>query len=64
MVRWFRLFGKQYLGLWAPGVLLFALQELPYMLMPLIRLETDPIMNMTETSRAHSLKEMRVFSPQ
>ena len=62
MVRWFRLFGKQYLGLWAPGVLLFALQELPYMLMPLIRLETDPIMNMTETSPALAFFEMLLGS--
>lgn len=32
------------------GLVLFALQEIPYMLMPLFHLETNPIMNMTETS--------------
>ena len=50
MVRWFRLFGDQYLGFWMPGLVLFAVQEIPYMLMPLFRLEKNPIMNMTETS--------------
>ena len=50
MVRWIKLFGNQYLGFWAPGLLLFAVQEIPYMLMPLFHLETNPIMNMTETS--------------
>ena len=50
MVRWIRLSGKQYLGFWVLGLVLFALQEIPYMLMPLFHLETNPIMNMTETS--------------
>ena len=50
MVRWIILFGNQYLGFWALGLVLFALQEIPYMLMPLFHLETNPIMNMTETS--------------
>ena len=50
MVRWFRLFGNQYAGFWALGLLLFAVQEIPYILMPFIRLKTNPIMNMTETS--------------
>lgn len=50
MVRWLKLFGNQYLGFWVLGLILFALQELPYILMPLFHLETNPIMNMTETS--------------
>ncbi len=50
MVRWYRLFGNQHLGFWWPGLVLFAIQEIPYMLMPYLRLETNPIMNMTETS--------------
>ena len=50
MVRWFRLFGNQYLGFWVLGLFLFALQEVPYILMPLFHLETNPIMTMTETS--------------
>lgn len=50
MVRWFKLFGNQYLGFWGLGLILFALQEIPYILMPLFHLETNPIMNMTETS--------------
>ena len=50
MVRWIKIVGNQYLGFWVPGLVLFALQEIPYMLMPLFHLETNPIMNMTETS--------------
>lgn len=50
MVRWIRLMGKQYLGFWVLGLVLFAIQEIPYMLMPLFRLETNPLMNMAEVS--------------
>ena len=52
MVRWFRLIGNQYSGFWILGAVLFAVQEIPYILMPFIRLKTNPIMNMTETSPA------------
>ena len=50
MVRWIKIIGNQNLGFWVLGLVLFALQEIPYMLMPLFHLETNPIMNMTETS--------------
>ncbi len=50
MVRWFKLMGDQYLGFWGLGLVLFAIQEIPYMLMPLFHLEANPIMNMMETS--------------
>ena len=50
MVRWFKLYGDQYFGFWALGLLLFAVQEIPYMLMPIFHMETNPIMNMVETS--------------
>lgn len=50
MVRWIKLFGDQYLGFWVLGLALFALQEIPYMLMPLFKLESNPIMNMRESS--------------
>ena len=50
MIRWIKLFGNQYLGFWALGLAFFAIQEIPYMLMPLFHPETNPIMNMTETS--------------
>ncbi len=50
MVRWFRLIGNQYSGFWVLGAVLFAVQEIPYILMPFIHLKTNPIMNMAETS--------------
>ena len=57
MVRWFKLLGDQYLGFWVLGLVLFAIQEIPYMLMPLFHLQTNPIMNMTETSTALDICE-------
>ena len=50
MVKWIKLFGNQYLGFWLLGLLLFVIQEIPYMVMPLIKLETNPIMTMKESS--------------
>ncbi len=50
MVRWVKLFKNQYLGFWVLGLVLFAAQEIPYMVMPFLELETNPIMNMDESS--------------
>ena len=50
MFRAIRLFKDQYLGFWGIGLLLFVIQEIPYIIMPLIKLKTNPIMNMTESS--------------
>ena len=52
MVRWLKLFGDQYFGFWILGLVLFAVQEIPYMVMPIFHLETNPIMNMAESSAA------------
>lgn len=57
MVRWFKLIGNQYFGFWFPGLVLFAVQELPYLLMPLINPKTNPIMQMHETSAFLDLLE-------
>ena len=38
------------MGFWTLGILLFLLQQLPYMIMPLFHLKTNPIMNMQESS--------------
>lgn len=50
MVKLIRLFDNQYLGFWLLGLVLFAIQEIPYMVMPLFKLESNPIMNMQESS--------------
>lgn len=50
MFKFFKIFGNQYLGFWALGLALFVIQEIPYMIMPLFKLETNPIMNMKESS--------------
>lgn len=50
MFKWVRIFGSQYLGFWALGLIIFALQEVPYMVMPLFKLSANPIMEMRESS--------------
>ena len=50
MVRWFKIIKNQYFGFWIIGLLLFIIQEIPYMLMPLLHLETNPIMNLPTNS--------------
>lgn len=50
MFKWIHLFKNQYFGMWLMALVLFALQEVPYMIMPLFKLQTNPIMNMTESS--------------
>jgi len=57
MFKFFRLFGSQYFGVWVLGLLLFAVQEIPYMVMPLFKLQTNPIMNMAESSRVLDIFE-------
>lgn len=50
MFRFVKIFGNQYLGFWIFGLILFAVQEIPYMVMPLLNLQSNPIMNMKESS--------------
>jgi len=50
MIKWIKLFENQYLGFWILGLLLFIIQEIPYMVMPFFKLEANPIMNMQESS--------------
>lgn len=57
MFKRLRLFGEMYIGLWLPGIVLFALQEVPYMVMPLFKPLNNPIMNMQETSVALDICE-------
>lgn len=52
-----KLFKNQHLGFWAPGLLFFALQEVPYMVMPFIHLDSNPIMNMQESSMIMNVLE-------
>lgn len=50
MFKWVKIIKNQYLGLWLIGLVLFAIQEIPYMIMPLIPLETNPVMQMPTNS--------------
>lgn len=46
MVKLFHIFKNYYLGISFVGIIAFAVQEIPYMIMPLIKLKSNPIMNM------------------
>ena len=48
MVKWVRLTQNQYLGFFALGIVFFVLQELPYILMPLIPFQSNPLMEMQD----------------
>lgn len=50
MFKWFKITKNQYFGLWLIGILLFAIQEIPYMIMPLIPLTTNPVMEIAAKS--------------
>lgn len=50
MLKWIKIVDNQYIGFWVLGLVLFLIQEIPYMVMPLFKLETNPIMNMQESS--------------
>lgn len=60
MVKWFRLTKKQYFGFFALGLGFFVLQELPYIIMPLIPLESNPLMEMQDKSMVLNIIE-KVF---
>ncbi|MBP5570458.1 MAG: hypothetical protein J6X46_05490 [Prevotella sp.] len=47
MVRFVHLYGKYSLGISYAGVLAFVIQEIPYIIMPIIKPASNPIMNMT-----------------
>ena len=46
MIKLFYLFKNYYLGISFVGIIVFAIQEIPYMIMPIIKLKSNPIMNM------------------
>lgn len=46
MVKLIHLFKNYYLGISFVGIIAFAIQEIPYMIMPLIKPKSNPIMNM------------------
>lgn len=50
MFKWFKIVKNQYLGFWFLGLVLFAIQEIPYMIMPLIPLDANPVMEMPTNS--------------
>lgn len=46
MIKWRKIFGNHYLGIWFLGLAFFFVQEIPYMIMPLLHLNSNPIMEM------------------
>lgn len=50
MLKFIHLFKNYYFGISFIGIMAFLIQEIPYMVMPFLKLKSNPIMNMTETS--------------
>lgn len=50
MFKWIKIVKNQYLGCWLLGIIFFVIQEVPYMIMPLFNLASNPIMNMPTNS--------------
>ena len=46
MLKFFHLFKNYYFGISFIGIIAFVIQEIPYIIMPLIKPEPNPIMNM------------------
>ena len=46
MIKFAHLFGKYYLGISFVGILAFVVQEIPYIVMPIIEPASNPIMDM------------------
>lgn len=57
MVKWFHLYKDQYFGFWIVGLILFILQEVPYIVMPFITLNSNPVMSQRETSPGLNILE-------
>jgi hypothetical protein len=50
MAKWLHITKNQYAGFFALGLAFFILQELPYIVMPLIPMEANPLMEMQDKS--------------
>ena len=46
MLKFVHLFKHYYIGISFIGIAAFVIQEIPYIIMPLIKPESNPIMNM------------------
>ncbi len=46
MIKFIHLFKNYYVGISLVGVIAFVIQEIPYILMPIVKPEMNPIMNM------------------
>ncbi len=51
MIKIAHLYKNYYLGISFIGIIAFVIQEIPYMIMPLVKPESNPIMNMQDESK-------------
>ena len=49
MIKWIKIYKNTWLGLFTLGFLFFFIQEIPYMIMPFIKLVSNPLMEMVDT---------------
>ena len=57
MVKWFKITQNQCIGFFAFGLVLFALQQIPYIIIPFIRMDSNILMEMQDKSALLSVAE-------
>ena len=62
MIKWIRLYKDMYFGLFFLGFAVFLMQELPYIIMPLIKLNSNPLMEMTRPYPILNIFEKSLFA--
>jgi hypothetical protein len=45
-IKWFKIYKDYFCGFWLPGMMFCLIQELPYAVMPVLTLPTNPLMEM------------------
>lgn len=50
MFKWFKIVKNQYFGFWSIALLVYLIQEIPYIIMPFIPLSANPIMEIPVNS--------------
>ena len=57
MVKWLALTQNQYIGFWGFGLALIILQQMPYIIMPFLQLESNILMEMQDRSAVLNVVE-------
>lgn len=57
MVRWIKIYKDTWFGFYGLGILFFLMQEIPYVIMPFIKIASNPLMDMADAYPALNIIE-------